>query len=50
MVLLESSLSVAENLIREGLDIVDIPVVRAKCLDSRQTGKPGIMQIEVKKT
>ncbi len=45
---LENPQRVAEDLIRQGLDIVDIPVVRAKCLDSRQAGKPGIMKIEVK--
>ncbi len=39
---------VVEDLIRQGLDIVNIPVVRAKHLDSRQDGKPGIMKIEVK--
>ncbi len=44
----ENPQRVAEDLIRQGLDIVDIPVVRAKRLDSRQAGKPGIMKIEVK--
>ncbi len=44
----ENPQRVAEDLIGQGLDIVDIPVVRAKRLDSRQAGKPGIMKIEVK--
>ncbi len=39
---------VDEDLIGQGLDILDIPVVRAKHLDSRQTSMPGIMKIEVK--
>ncbi len=46
----ENTQRVAEDLIRQGLNIVDIPVVRAKHLDSRQAGKPGIMKIEVKTT
>ncbi len=39
----ENPQRVAEDLIRQGLDVVDIPVVRVKCLDSRPTGKLGIM-------
>ncbi len=45
---LENPYRVAEDLIRQCLDIVDKAVVRAQHLNSRQAGKPGIMKIEVK--
>ncbi len=44
----ENPQRVLEDLIKQGLEIVDIHVVRAKHLDSRQAGKPEIMKSEVK--
>ncbi len=44
----EDPVDVADKLIRDGLKIVDVPVVRAKRLESRVQNKPGLLKIEVK--
>lgn len=44
----ENPVDVADKLIRDGLRIVDVPVIRAKRLESRVQNKPGLLKIEVK--
>ncbi len=44
----EDPMEIADNIIREGLNILDVPVVRAKRLDSHNPRKPGLLKREVK--
>ena len=43
----EDAQQVARELIRNGLNTVDIPVIRAKRLPSRNANKPGLLKIEL---
>ena len=44
----EDPVKVADDLIRQGLGVVNVPVVRAKRIPSRNPTKPGLLKIELK--